>query len=68
MSASMACAYLDGISAECFSRYVAPRVRPLRWPGQTLLYDRADLDLWLDDGAPQGAAKSDAEWLAELEK
>jgi hypothetical protein len=68
MTAAMACAYLGGISAECFARCVATRVRAVRWPGQSFLYDRADLDRWLDEGAPPGTAKSDAEWLAELEK
>jgi hypothetical protein len=68
MAVEMACAYLGGISAECFARCIATRVRALRWPGHRLLYDRADLDRWLDEGAPSGAAKSDAEWLAELEK
>jgi hypothetical protein len=68
MSPSMACAYLGDISAECFARCVATRIRAVRWPGQSLLYDRADLDRWLDEGAPQGAPKSDVDWLAELEK
>jgi hypothetical protein len=68
MNATTACAYLGGISAECFARCVATRVRAVRWPGHSLLYDRADLDRWLDQGAPQGTLKSDAEWLAELEK
>jgi hypothetical protein len=68
MSARMACAYLGDIPAECFARFVATRVRAVRWPGQSLLYDRADLDRWLDEGAPAGLANSDADWLAELEK
>jgi hypothetical protein len=68
MTAPTACAYLGGISVECFARYVTPRVRAVRWPGQEALFDRADLDRWLDDGAPQGTAKSDDDWLTELEK
>lgn len=68
MTSTMACAYLGGISAEAFSRYVANHVRAVRWPGEVLLYDRADLDQWLDRGAHQGGVKSDSEWLSEFEK
>lgn len=68
MPAQMACYYLGNISAESFIRFVATRVRAVRWPGEEPLYDRADLDRWLDQGAPQAAPKSDAEWIAELEQ
>jgi hypothetical protein len=69
MPAHLACAYLGGISNESFARFVATRIRAMRWPGEEPVYDRADLDRWLDVGAPQAAApKSDAEWIAELEK
>lgn len=68
MPAHLACSYLGNISAESFARFVATRIRAVRWPGEGPLYDRADLDRWLDQGAPHVAAKSDAEWLTELEK
>jgi hypothetical protein len=68
MPAQMACSYLGNISAESFARFVATRIRAVRWPGEQLLYDRADLDHWLDQGAPQVASKSDAEWLTELDR
>lgn len=68
MPAHLACAYLGNISNESFVRFVATRVRAVRWPGEEPLYDRAELDRWLDQGAPQGETKSDAEWLAELER
>jgi hypothetical protein len=68
MPAHLACSYLGNISAESFARFVATRIRAVRWPGEGPLYDRADLDRWLDQGAPHVGAKSDAEWLAELDK
>lgn len=68
MPAQMACSYLGDISAESFARVVATRIRAILWPGEQPLYDRADLDRWLDEGAPQGASKSDAEWLAEFDR
>lgn len=68
MTAALACSYLGNISAESFARFVASRVRAVRWPGEQLLYDRADLDRWLDEGAPNNPAKSDEAWLAELEQ
>jgi hypothetical protein len=68
MTAAIACSYLGGISAEAFARFIANRVKAIRWPGEALLYDRADIDRWLDQRAHQGEAKSDADWLAELEK
>lgn len=68
MTAQMAQQYLGNVSAETFARFIATRIRAVRWPGEALLYDRADLDRWLDQGAPHVAPKSDAEWLAKLEK
>jgi hypothetical protein len=68
MTAALACSYLGGISLESFARFVSPRVRAVRWPGEPSLYHRVDLDRWLDSGAPQGAGRSDADWLADLEK
>lgn len=68
MTAAIACSYLGGISTEAFARFVSNRVRAIRWPGEALLYDRADLDRWLDQGAHPGPAKSDNDWLAEFEK
>lgn len=68
MPVQMACSYLGDISAECFTRVVATRIRAVRWPGEQPLYDRAELDRWLDQGDPEGTSKSQAEWLAELER
>lgn len=68
MPAHLACAYLGNISAESFGRFVASRIRAVRWPGEPPLYDRSDLDRWLDQGAPQTEAKTDDAWIAELER
>ncbi len=68
MTASIARSYLGGISPESFARFVATRIRSVRWVGEEIRYDRVDLDRWLDEGAPHVASKSDAEWLAEFGK
>ena len=68
MLATTACAYLGDLSPEVFARFVATRIRAVQWPGEPPRYDKKLLDQWVDQGAPHVAPRSDAEWLAELEK
>jgi hypothetical protein len=54
MPAHLTCVYLGSISNESFAQFVATRIRAVRWPGgEEPLYNRADLDRWLDLGAPR---------------
>lgn len=66
MTVEIACAYLGGLSREIFFAAVAVAIRPMKVQG-VALYDRKDLDAWVDERGEAKAKRSDSDWLRELE-
>jgi|HubBroStandDraft_5_1064220.scaffolds.fasta_scaffold248387_2 hypothetical protein len=66
MTVEIACAYLGGLSREVFFAAVAVAIHPVIVRG-VALYDRKDLDAWVDARGEAKAQRSDSDWLRELE-
>ena len=46
---------------------VAPATQPIRVRGEAILYDRRDLDTWVDARGDFKPKRSDADWLREID-
>lgn len=67
MTLDVACAYLGGLDREAFLANVAPATQPLKVRGGTILYDRRDLDTWVDSRGDLKAKRTDEDWLREID-
>ena len=67
MTLDVACAYLSGLDREAFLANVAPATQPIRVRGEAILYDRRDLDTWVDARGDFKPKRSDADWLREID-
>jgi hypothetical protein len=67
MTLDVACAYLGGLDREAFLTDVAPATQPIKVRGGAMLFDRRELDAWVDARGDIAPKRSDDDWLREID-